>query len=291
MNQRWLLIIVSSLAIFSLAASGWLFYQNLQLQKQISQLQTQPSPSPAVVPGETWTQEGTANWKTYSNTKYNYSVKYPDELEASEDAKLAEQNYMNHLVFFNKYTSTPLKDRTMVNGRYLLYSISLGIPINNNNLSLDNWLAENSESLGKEERKKQLNELYNSAPKSIIVDQSKGYQWEYQYNIISLFEKNGTIYQVQSTVLDPLNTNLEDVVQNYNQILSTFKFTAQEMGHCSPSYAVETNTPELTASQNYASECLSQKNKDDCLSIDFYNKIANDFTSPDGMPDCLWSNQ
>ena len=80
MNRRWLLIIVSFLTIFSLAASGWLFYQNLQLQKQISQLQTQPSPSPAASP----VVNPTANWKTYTNPSLKYLLKYPQSWEIQE---------------------------------------------------------------------------------------------------------------------------------------------------------------------------------------------------------------
>lgn len=80
MNRRWLLIIVSFLTIFSLAASGWLFYQNLQLQKQISQLQTQPSPSPAASP----VANPTANWKTYTNPSLKYLLKYPQSWEIQE---------------------------------------------------------------------------------------------------------------------------------------------------------------------------------------------------------------
>jgi len=82
MNQRWLLIIVSFLTIFSLAASGWLFYQNLQLQKQISQLQTQPSPSPAETPVPS--ADHTANWKTYTNPSLKYLLKYPQSWEIQE---------------------------------------------------------------------------------------------------------------------------------------------------------------------------------------------------------------
>jgi hypothetical protein len=38
-----------------------------------------PIPSPTVVLGAAGTQEGTANWKTYTSTKAKYSFKYPQE--------------------------------------------------------------------------------------------------------------------------------------------------------------------------------------------------------------------
>jgi len=69
------------LLVLLLGATAFLVYQNMQLQKQIIELTNKPTPSPAVVPGETGTQAGTANWKTYTNTQYQYSFKYPAKYE------------------------------------------------------------------------------------------------------------------------------------------------------------------------------------------------------------------
>lgn len=57
-------------------ATGFLFYQNMQLQKQITVLSITPPPipSPTLVP----VNEGIANWKTYTYPNGMYIFKYPD---------------------------------------------------------------------------------------------------------------------------------------------------------------------------------------------------------------------
>jgi len=49
---------------------------------QIRQVQPQPTPTPVAVP--TPTPEPTADWKIYTNTKYEYSIKYPKEWQVFE---------------------------------------------------------------------------------------------------------------------------------------------------------------------------------------------------------------
>lgn len=74
-----------------------------------------------------------------------------------------------------------------------------------------------------------------------------------------------------------------------DQILSTFKFTDAKRS-CTPTYTVESDTGGLTASQNYAQECLSKTTEESCLTVDIYNKQADNFSSPDKIPDCVWSD-
>lgn len=79
------IIIISVLAILlviSATAAGYLY---LQSQNQIPPVQYTPPPSaqPTVQPSPTptpapITQDETANWKTYTDSKYNYSVSYPN---------------------------------------------------------------------------------------------------------------------------------------------------------------------------------------------------------------------
>jgi hypothetical protein len=57
--------------VLLLASTGFLYYQNINLQKQISSLKnTTPTTTP----------DPTANWKTYTNDKLGFSFKYPGEL-------------------------------------------------------------------------------------------------------------------------------------------------------------------------------------------------------------------
>lgn len=67
--------IILSLFILLLSSStAYLGYQNMQLQKQIMEFQKPISyPTPTLTP----TRYPMDNWKTYTNTKYNFLVKYP----------------------------------------------------------------------------------------------------------------------------------------------------------------------------------------------------------------------
>ncbi len=60
---------------------------NTQLQVSKDQVQAQPTVVPTVNP--------TANWKVYSNKKYGYSVRYPNNLEARE----VETSYDQYVEF------------------------------------------------------------------------------------------------------------------------------------------------------------------------------------------------
>ncbi len=60
-----------------------------------------------------------------------------------------------------------------------------------------------------------------------------------------------------------------------------------EMEKCYPKFKIESG-PELTASESYASECLSKKSEAECAKVDVYAESTNTFGNKDGMPDCYW---
>jgi len=92
-----------------------------------------------------------------------------------------------------------------------------------------------------------------------------------------LIKKKAYIYTISASSKD------------ISQILSTFKFI-DDKSVCVPTYQVEVNSTELTAKQNYSMRCTEQRSEKDCLSIDFYNRKADDFNIPDKIPDCIWKN-
>jgi len=59
----------------TLAVGGYLIYQK-QIRSVVPQPTIQPSPSPVASSTSTNSAE-TANWKTYTNKKYNFSFTYP----------------------------------------------------------------------------------------------------------------------------------------------------------------------------------------------------------------------
>ncbi len=71
-------LFLALIAFILLLSTGFLAYQNMKLQKQILALKTTPSPTPTPILDET------ANWKTYTNQKYGYLVKYPPDWKYTE---------------------------------------------------------------------------------------------------------------------------------------------------------------------------------------------------------------
>jgi hypothetical protein len=67
---------IISMAIFILMSLGvivFLYYQNQQLKSMLESYQTQSSPTP------TATTDPTVNWKTYTNSYWGVSIKYPQD--------------------------------------------------------------------------------------------------------------------------------------------------------------------------------------------------------------------
>lgn len=73
MDQKGFISIILTLFILAVAAVAGYSY----LGENLSQISL-PAPKALVTPAPTNTKE-TANWKTYTNSKYGYSIKYPSQ--------------------------------------------------------------------------------------------------------------------------------------------------------------------------------------------------------------------
>ncbi len=86
------------------------------------------------------------------------------------------------------------------------------------------------------------------------------------------------------------NRQLSQQIATLKAIPTPSPTNAPELpGFCIPTYRVETNTQELTAKQNYSQYCTEKRSETECLSVDVYNQKLDDFSAPDGSPDCLWN--
>ena len=79
----WLLI---AIIILLLSVTGVLGYKYYELKQQMDNQQTTPSPSPQLVVSSpspitspSTELDPMAGWKTYNNSRFNYSIKYPPE--------------------------------------------------------------------------------------------------------------------------------------------------------------------------------------------------------------------
>lgn len=81
MRQKGFILLPVIIIVILIGVLGYFIYQNTQLQKNGGNL-TAPSVIPTVnSPKSSLTLNSTANWKTYTDPKYNYSFKYPTRYE------------------------------------------------------------------------------------------------------------------------------------------------------------------------------------------------------------------
>lgn len=125
------IIIIAIILLLSLSFA-YLFYQNYQLKQSLNQI-SQPQislPQPTAIP----VPDPTADWKVYTNTAYNFSIKYPKSWEAVEDTKNApvaigilEKGLNFEAIFLDKA-------RELACGPYDCYpSVQIATPIKDNN--------------------------------------------------------------------------------------------------------------------------------------------------------------
>lgn len=80
-QSNFIVILLSILLIISVAISGFFAFQTQKLVKELETLRNQEKLVKVVIPEPVATEsseiESTADWKTYSNQKYNFTFRYP----------------------------------------------------------------------------------------------------------------------------------------------------------------------------------------------------------------------
>jgi len=179
---------------------------------KFGQRQVQPGPQPTPTPGlvATPTPDLTANWKTYTNEKYSYSIKYPTTWFVSEKHQLVEE------VIFS--ITKELKAPTPL-------SISVRIDENPNNLTLKQWVdgifKDYPPALTSEIRREPA-KLEEIEAERIYVP-GEGSSWR----VIALSKNR--FYSLNIGTIDVDGKGEEDMnLDTFNLILSTFRFLGEE---------------------------------------------------------------
>lgn len=272
-DNHWMTIL--SMAVFvllSLGAVAFLYYQNQQLKGMLANYQTSTaSPTPVATP------DPTANWKTHTDKSGQFSFKYPSNLVEFAGGVSGPINGNPKTLTSFADNDTVLEGDAPFDG-FSIYSASL------EGKSFGEYIKRE-----KSDREKRDSEFWEAAGRTI------------QSNFQSWVMLNGpafpeiTVYYLQlpdakNVIAFARSKSSDNFPGLFDQILSTFKFLGAEVGMCKPGFPIETNMPELTASENYAIECTSKKIKNDCLLVDIYNAKSKDFSKPDGVPDCDWTD-
>lgn len=204
-NHNWLKTLTIGFTIVSFCTAIGIigYFWTLAKNKPINQNQsiTIISPSP--------TPDPTSNWKTYTNNKYNYSIKYP----------------VDSYKLFNTTTDTfiSVNDTGMENSFQDVLPFEIKVfPMDNTMLSINNDLFVRLGGYS-------MDFLNGITPQSYVLDGVNGYVI-YGINAgVSGIErqiiviKNNFVYDIQSN-----NSYARDEVRYkklFDQILSTFKFT------------------------------------------------------------------
>lgn len=192
-GQTQVLIIVVILAVF--LGGYYLGQQRIKPTPTPPQPIITPSPSPS---------DETANWKTYTSTRYNFTFRYPIQ------AKIEEPEGM---VGLSVWGPTQVKDTDFYDGISLRFS--------------SGSLESKSLKFFVEEKVKQSKEnaeiIVN--PTEIKVGNLTGYTYRVrglgEHTYIYLTPRYNTYLEIINSTVDPGNRGYQETV---NQILSTFKF-------------------------------------------------------------------
>ncbi len=190
------------MALVSLGAYGIFKFQtkpktSISSPSTIQPSSTQPS---TVIPSPSSPVDPTAGWKTYTNTKYNYSFKYPNDYQPPEESK-------NYLSLISPLNPNRGKDNGLQNGELKIEIVTE--TAKEDNSALKCWNDHNPDNI----KPLKQSEISISGINTTIID------WENMgTGQFICLTHNGQRYLINKY---PLETTRQS---EFDQILSTFKF-------------------------------------------------------------------
>lgn len=112
-----LVLIMSILLIVTVGIAGLFYFQIQKLSKELSKYQTQSSPTPTATP------DSTANWKTFTSTKFGFSFKYPPELTYIYDQsdQYVEKGISNAMILIQNFDGAKPRTETDNDFQMVIY--------------------------------------------------------------------------------------------------------------------------------------------------------------------------
>jgi len=241
--RPWLKIgLISFLGVF--LASGLVFAGYKLGQRRVAPIVTPPTPIPTIVtptsvfvlsptpipiativatPTSTMatpTPDPTADWKTYTNTKYGYEIKYPPGTKTGEGPGYEERIQETSLTFFGPRYPGPGE---FTDG----FGITLAV-IKNPSQKTPMQFAQENYNGAKEDINNRILEgdISKCKVESAIRSNTTGARFTYctqapgsgVLNLSEWYVKNGITYQIYAVLQN------EDYLTTFNLILSTFRF-------------------------------------------------------------------
>jgi len=210
-KKKILIGLGSLLGVLILTGAVFGVYKYAQRQVQPA---SQPTPTPVAV--ATTTPDGTANWETYTNTNYGYSIKYPPDFYYQE-WKIS--NSIKHSMSFR------LEE---LRGKDIPQQPEIGITVYlDEDLYIGDWLKKHSTNkpFGSIEDLsihffgvETVGGTQNGLERILFSDEAYGIRTNHQ-----LIGKNGKIYDLHYT-----NLLGEDLESTFRLMVLTFKFLEEE---------------------------------------------------------------
>jgi len=190
-KTNYLLIVGIVLACFVVFGAGGYFLGMKQwLTNNSASEANLPKPTSIPQASNTSNQDETANWKTYTNDKYNYSIKYPSNWSVTRDE--SNQPAFRSLIQLNSSGLTTLPN----------------FVIQVSTKSYSQLLTSSMKSF-------QMTKLISTMRSDTLTGAGNS---DYFVNVV--FQNSGNVFDIQANFTNPPNQN---ELQQFNQILSTFE--------------------------------------------------------------------
>lgn len=185
------------LVVLIITAIGGIVYLNKSPQKPTPSSPVDTSQSPQPTPDET------ANWKTYTNKKYGFSIKYPPSLMFISNGDF-------NVDFYDKnsgQTNASPKD------------IKMRISVNQNARNFDKIYAARENTIIEEEQ--HAKDAIFTKVRNINIDSNKAVEFTYDVSSDGNYTK-GVIINHREDLIEISSWDQE--LDNFSQIPPTFKF-------------------------------------------------------------------
>jgi len=237
--KPWLKIIL--FLVLGLVLAGGLVWGGVQIGKKqtpvVSQLTPTPreipTPTPTTVviptqipiatstPMSTPTSDPTANWKTYTNTKYGYSIKYPPETRVEEGPAGGER--LQEAIFMLFGPKAPPGPSEFTDG----FGITLAVIKNPNNKNPAQFAQEYYQQAAEDINNKILEgDISKCKVENVVKGNISGVRFTYCTQVPGTGILNFSEWYVKNGVTSQINAVLqnENYLTIFNLMLSTFRF-------------------------------------------------------------------
>jgi len=208
-NKKFLDLLILVL-LFTILIFVYLFYQNLQMKKQISSTNTD----------ETSTVNSSITWKTYKNADLGYSVDYPSDWNFVEALSGEVSDAVGGALFKGEIQKTTFIESGSNIGRVMFV---ISIEDNSNKYDTESWannfivplVSDPSTNLAKIVGDTTVDNV-KAKIFSIVAYDTK--------TTITGLVRNDLIYKYNFTDLVPNDPDIEEQNKIYEKFLSSFKF-------------------------------------------------------------------